>query len=198
MESSHYGYSALLARRTLRDKKEDEYVRDEWLNRLASAQLDSFRIGNKDSTHQRLVSKAFFSSADYAQIAGDNIYFNPVVFDRREENPFKQPERAFPVDFAYGRKQTYSLNLLLPDGYVAVELPQNVLLGLPNEAGHFRRLVEVEGNLLQVTSQLVISQARFAPEEYHALREFYDRIAAAHAEVITIKRETASVATKRQ
>jgi hypothetical protein len=196
-QTSAGGYAALLERRTLRDKKEEEYLRDGALKSLMDAKLDSFRISHKDSIYAPLLTRVFFSTADHAQAApGDNIYFNPILLDRREENPFKQPERTFPVDFAYATKQTYTLNLTLPEGYVAAELPQNVLLNLPNEGGQFRRLAQVNESHLQLMSQLVIRQPRFAPEEYKALREFYDRIVAAHAEVIVLKRDAAGAAKK--
>jgi hypothetical protein len=196
-QTSAGGYAALLERRTLRDKKEEEYLRDGALKSLMGAKLDSFRISHKDSIYAPLLTRVFFSTADHAQAApGDNIYFNPILLDRREENPFKQPERTFPVDFAYATKQTYTLNLTLPEGYVAAELPQNVLLNLPNEGGQFRRLAQVNESHLQLMSQLVLRQPRFEPNEYKALREFYDRVVAAHAEVIVLKRELAGAAKK--
>ncbi len=197
-ESSDAGYSGLHDRRTLRDKKEDEYIRDSWLSDLTGARLDSFKISFKDSTHKPLSTEAYFSSSDYAQVAGDKIYFNPVFFGRYDENPFKLPERNFPVDFTYGRKLHYTLNLALPDGYVVQELPGNITLNLPGDGGQFRRLAQVEGNALQFTSQITIRKPRFDPLEYKALREFYDRIVAAHAEQVVLKRATTSATVKQE
>jgi hypothetical protein len=194
-QTSAGGYAALFDRRTLRDKKEDEYIREGMLKSLMGAKLDSFRISNKDSTDLPLITRTFFSTSDHAQVANENIYLNPILLGRREENPFKQPERTFPVDFAYASSQTYTLNLALPEGYAAAELPRNVLLSLPNDGGQFRRLAQVEENRLQLMSQLVIRQPRFAPEEYKALREFYDRIVAAHAEQVVLKRSTTTATT---
>ena len=190
--SSDAGYSGLFNRRQLRDKKIADYFRDVWFKDFAGARLDSFKINGEDSTPQPLVTEAYFSLADYARVAGDSICLNPILLGRIKENPFKRPERAFPIDFVYSSKLTYTLNLTLPDGYVIAELPQNIAFKLPNEAGHFRRLARVEGNNLQLTSQFVIRQPRFEPAEYQALREFYDRIVAAHAESIVLKRGAVS------
>lgn len=87
--------------------------------------------------------------------------------------------------------------LVLPEGSVVLELPQNLLLSLPNDGGQFRRLAQVEGRHLQLTSQVLIRKSRFAPEEYKALREFYDRLVAAQAEAIVLKCETAASAAKK-
>ncbi len=196
-KSSDDGYSGLINRHTLRDKKEDEYIRDGWLEDLAGARLDSFKITDKDSTHKPLVTEAYFSSNDHVQVAGDNIYFNPMFFGSEKENPFKLPERNFPVDFAYGFKTTYTLNLALPVGYVVQELPKSIALNMPKDTGQFRRLAQVEGNNLQFTCQIVIRKPSFDPAEYKALREFYDRIVAAQAEQVVLKRgTTAATVTK--
>jgi hypothetical protein len=191
-QTSAGGYSGLSQRRSLQEKKDDEFIRSEWLAGLIGAKLDSFEISRKDSTHLPLIAKASFSTAAHVQVAGDKIYFNPILFNRREENPFKQPERTFPVDFGYGSKDVYALYLTLPEGCTVQELPKNVALALPNDGGQFRRVVQVEGNQLQLMSQMILRKPRFEPEEYKALREFYDRIVAAHAEHIVLKRDGAN------
>jgi transglutaminase-like putative cysteine protease len=197
-ESSDAGYSGLRDRRTLRDKKEDDYIRDGWLSDLAGARLDSFKISFKDSTHKPLLTAAYFSSNDHVQVAGDNIYFNPIFFGRYDKNPFTLPERNFPVDFTYGRKLYYTLNLTLPEGYVVQELPRSITLNLPRDGGQFRRVAQVEGNTLQLMSQVTIRKPRFDPFEYKALREFYDRIVAAHAEQVVLKRAATSSTAKQE
>lgn len=191
-ESSDAGYSAVRDRHTLRKKKDDEYIRDGWLKGLAGAELDSFKISDEDSIHKPLLTLAYFRSKDHVQVAGDNMYFNPVFFGRFEKNPFTLPERNFPVDFAYGQKLNYVLTLTLPPGFAAQEIPKNIILSLPKEAGQYRRLVVAEGNTLQLSSQFFIRKPRFEPMEYKALREFYDRVVAANAEQVVLKRAAAT------
>jgi hypothetical protein len=192
--SNDAGYSGLFNRRKLREQKTEDYIRDGWLKDFNGARLDSFKISNKDSTHLPLKMEVHFALADYAPAtpvgaAGDSIFLNPILFGRVKENPFKPPHRAFPVDFAYSSNQTYTLNLTLPEGYVVAELPQNIAFKLPNDAAYFRRLAQVQGNTLQLTSQFVIRKPRFEPPEYQALREFYNRVVAAHAEQMVLKRD---------
>ena len=183
------GYSSLFDRRSLGEgKKDEDYIRDGWLEDLTGAQLDSFTIENRDSADAPLLTQAFFSTSDHAQVAGENIYVNPIFFGRTESNPLKNPQRTFPVDYAYARTLIYTVNLRLPEGYTVQELPKNVALALPGNDAQFRRLCELQGNILQMISQTVIRKVRFQPLEYKALREFYDRIVAAHAEQVVFKR----------
>jgi hypothetical protein len=169
-------------------KKDEDYIRDGWLEDLAGAQIASFTIDNRDSAGAPLLTQAFFSTGDHAQVAGDNIYVNPIFFGRTESNPLKNPQRTFPVDYAYARTLIYTVNLRLPEGYTVQELPKNLAMALPGDAAQFRRLSALQGNILQMISQTVIRKVRFSPQEYKALREFYDRIVAAHAEQVVLKR----------
>jgi transglutaminase-like putative cysteine protease len=196
-ESLDAGYSGLFDRRTLREgKKEEDYIREGWLKQLVGAQLDSFKISQRDSVATPLLTKAHFSSTDHAQVAGDNIYFMPMLFGRREDNPFKRPERAFPVDFAYPRKLIYTANIVLPEGYIVEETPRNLVLEVPNQGVQFRRSCAVEGNTLQFMTQTHVRKVRFEPQEYKALRELYDRIVAAHAEQVVLARDPAAATKK--
>ena len=191
------GYSGLFDRNTLREgKKEEDFIREGWLKGIAGAQLDSFNIANRDSAGTPLLTQACFSSEDHVQVAGDNIYFNPMFFGRIESNPLKNPHRTFPVDYAYGRTLFYTANIKLPEGYTVQELPRNQALSLPGDAAQFRRVMEVQGGTLQMISQTAIRKIRFQPKEYKSLREFYDRIVAAHAEQVVLKRAHGAPSTE--
>ncbi len=196
-ESLDGGYSGLFDRRELQEgKKEKDYIQEGWLKQLTGAQLDSFEISQRDSVAAPLLTKAHFSSTDHAQVSGDNIYFMPMLFGRREENPFKRPERTFPVDFAYTRKLMYTANIVLPEGYVVQEIPRNLVLEVPSQGVQFRRSCAVEGNTLQFTTQTHIRKVRFEPQEYKALRELFDRIVAAHAEQVVLARDPSIIVKK--
>ncbi|MEK7728986.1 MAG: DUF3857 domain-containing protein [candidate division KSB1 bacterium] len=196
-ESLDGGYSGLFDRRELQaSKKEEDYIQAGWLKQLTGAQLDSFTISQRDSVTAPLLTKAHFSSTDHAQVSGDNIYFMPMLFGRREENPFKRPARTFPVDFAYSRKVTYTANIVLPEGYVVQEMPRNLMLEVPGEGVQFRRTCLQEGNTLQFTTQTHIRKVRFTPNEYKSLRELFDRIVAAHAEQVVLTRDPSTVTKK--
>jgi len=97
------------------------------------------------------------------------------------------------VDFADALKSVYILNLTLPEGYTVLELPKSITLNMPRDTGQFRHLAQVEGNTLQLTSQMMIRKPRFEPHEYKNLREFFDRIVAAHAEQVVLKCGTTAV-----
>ncbi|MGH7492588.1 MAG: hypothetical protein ACREOO_09345 [bacterium] len=100
------------------------------------------------------------------------------------------------MDYAYGRKLNYALTLKLPNGYSVLEFPKNITLNVPGEGAQYSRSVVVEGNTLKINSQMDIRKVRFQPNEYKALRDFYDRLVAAQAEQVVLKRGASAPAVK--
>ena len=190
IQSSGDGYKALFDLKALKDKDEEDFVREIFLANFINAELDSFSIANKEEVQKPLMTSVYFSIPDFAQVAGDFIYLNPMIVESQDENPFKLPERTFPVDFAYERDITYTLQLSLPQGYTLQEQPKNIIVRMPNGGGEFRRVIQASGRNLSLMNKMAIKKPTFEPEEYQGLRQFYSLMVAAHAEQVVLKRAT--------
>lgn len=188
LQSVDREYSALFKRHALKDKKEEDFVREEILSSLENVQLDSFSILNKNVVEKELITEVHFSTTEFIRIERDYIHINPMLIAQVKENPFQLPERTFPVDFAFAHDISYTLSFRLPSGYVIEKHPNNLVLFLPNNSGKFSHLVKIVGNKITLTSKIVQNNPRFRPEEYEGLREFYDRITASQSEQIVLKR----------
>lgn len=188
VEVTDKGYSALEKRKALEDKEPEEFFREVLLNELSDVQVHAPLVNYQHEVDKDLEASARFSASSYAQVAGDFIYINPMIVDRRTENPLRLPEREFPVDLAYPRHLQYTLNLEIPDGYAVHEHPQHVQIKLPDEGGLFRRLVQVQGGRLQLRADFVLEKPVFQPASYDALKEFFGRVVAAHNEQVVLRR----------
>ncbi len=188
VQVSEAEYGALDARGALKDQTPEAYARRLLAADLGGVEITSATIEHQDDVNEPLKTKAEFAAPAYAQAAGDFIYLNPVLAGRTGENPLRRPERTFPVDLAYPRDFTYTLSLELPEGYALHEAPQNIQVHLPGEAGAYTRLLDVQNGRLMLRARFVMAQTLFPPEHYQALREFYDRVVAAEAEQIVLKR----------
>lgn len=190
IESSDVNYSALFKRNYLEENDEADYIDHYFLSDLFGAECDSFSIENKDNISENLHSTIHFTTDEFAQTTGDFIYLNPLFLKRHEENPFKLPERKFPVDYAYGRTITYVLNLDLPEDFIVESLPKDAALRLPTKGGEFIRVCNVDGKKLNVLSKFVINKTRFLPGEYQSIKRFYDMVITAQNEQIVLKKAT--------
>ncbi|WP_181163655.1 DUF3857 domain-containing protein [Pontibacter mangrovi] len=179
------GYSALSARQAIKEEGAEKYAAT--YSGAGSFRLAEAIISNADSLHKPL-SVAYKIAADNAGSA-NTIYLNPMMGSGVSKNPFQNPVRMYPVDFAAPIKETVVCNVKLPVGWQVEEVPQNISLTLPNHSATYTYMVQQVGNMLMIISKLNVNETLFAPEEYPQLRELYHQAVAKHAEQVVLKKE---------
>lgn len=148
------------------------------------------RVENADSLQKALDVHCTLRSDEGVQQAGDRWYLNPMFSTARKENPFQTPTRSYPVDFGSALEETSLVEITLPPGFGVEELPKPAVFALPDNGGRFTYSVSVDENRLRVTSRMQVRKVRFTPEEYPALRSFFDKIVAKHAEQVVLKKSS--------
>lgn len=118
--------------------------------------------------------KLFFSSIEYLDSSQDVIYFNPNLFQEEFETPFKLKERQYPVDYEYPFTRSTTVKVQIPDSWEVSEYPKSMIHRLEGNKGEFRRLVQVQGNMITILYSLRINETRIMPEEYQNLKSMYD------------------------
>ncbi|MEZ4885850.1 MAG: hypothetical protein R3E32_14045 [Chitinophagales bacterium] len=181
-------YSAFYNRISLKEDGEEKFAQDRFKEDITDMDMKKYTFENKDDVSEPLKSEYQIDIKSVATIADGRIYLNPMLNEGVTENPFKLKERTFPVDFGHGYSYTYIFNLELPAGYAVEEMPEAMRLVLPEKGGSFTYNISANENKLQMMSKLSINQTLFKPEEYKAIKEFYDLIVAKHAEQIVLKK----------
>jgi hypothetical protein len=150
--------------------------------------ISSLTLSNMDSLD--LPVKAVFDITINNQVEkiGDMISFNPFLFEKINEMPFRDETRKYPIDFTYPREYRYTSNFTLPEGFETVEIPVPVNLILPDKKGKFTYKIVAKDRNVQVNSTLEISCTVFTENDYGLLREFYKQIIAKQNESILIKK----------
>ena len=92
------------------------------------------------------------------------------------------------MQLAYPLKQNYLVNILIPEGYEVVSLPESQIVKLKEDAGEFKYLVNQNGKYLQVLSEIKISQTIFPAEEYEIIQKFYNNIIEKQNESIVLRK----------
>jgi len=188
IQMSEEGYSALDRREAYHKKKPEEYWKEEIQKRYPDALPDSLTVENKDELAQPLRAKLVCSFLNYAQVAGDFIYVNPIFFSDYYTNPFKTERRAYPVDIAHPFKERVVCELVIPPGYKVESLPEPSRLTLPNNGGRFQYSVENKEEKIILNSNISITQLHYEPAEYDGLRSFFGMIAEKIGEQIVLKK----------
>jgi Transglutaminase-like superfamily len=186
IDISHDGYEGYALRRAYFKKGEAEYVKEFSHNHSWELQKSSFE--NLKNISETVKEKYEFANTETVGDASI-LYINPIIHLRIDENPFRLQDRVYPVDFGKATERTYICKIIIPENFVADELPKPKVVVLPNNGGKFTYNVQALGNTVNVTSIITINQSLFTQAEYKGLREFFDLIVSKQAEQIVLKKK---------
>jgi hypothetical protein len=184
------GYAAIRERKNLQEEENGSWQED-LRESYPEALIDSVQIENKDRIYEPLLVNMKCNLPGAGQINGDFIYLSPVLLEAYDENPFKLERRDYPVDIPYPFSDSYVLNLEIPEGYAIEELPESVNMVLPNKGGKFQFLVNpISEKRIQIVTKVRIKQLIYSPEEYLAVKRFFDLIVEKEGEQIVLKKKS--------
>ncbi len=138
-------------------------------------EIEKIRLNNKNDLSKPIVEMVKFTRDNQVDIIGDKMYISPLLFLSTSENPFKQEERLFPVDYGSAWKKEISIAIQIPEGYSVASKPEDFSLALPDNLGSYILKTEVIGNKINVTSQTKINAAIIGPNHYKTLKGLYKK-----------------------
>ncbi len=186
--TSYAGHSAVEFRTTVISKGKDVYLSDYKKNR-PNQTVESLRIINLDTLENTVELEATTTLNEAYTMAGNRIYFSPMLGEGQEKNPFKVLDRKYPVDFGVPQEEIYLATFSIPEGYIVEDMPRPENVSLPNDSGKFIFLCMDENGSLKITSKITLKKAIYLEGEYSTLREFYNRIVGKHAEQVVFKKK---------
>jgi hypothetical protein len=120
----------------------------------------------------------------------DIIYFDPMFGEAMKKNPFQSAERLYPVEMPYTFDETYLLTMNVPEGYEVDELPRQMIARIDeNGSANFEYRISVSGSTISLRSTLKTKKTMFLPDEYEALREFFNLVVKKQNEQIVFKKK---------
>lgn len=178
----------------LRNRILSENSKDDFIKKLETdnngLEVIEYKFDNLENVYKPLRDQFEVKIHDKVDVMGNMIYFNPLLYDQIEDNPFKIEKRLFPVDYGYKTKESYMYKYTIPEGYVVEEVPKSIAIALPQNAARYTYVITVSGNQIQVMSKFSINKIIFGSEEYLVLKNFYDQVIAKQAEQIVLKKST--------
>ena len=159
------------------DKAPAAFLKEEFFKQFPDIEIDSVVISDQKNYDKpiRLDFKVKIPAA--ADVVNDFIYFNPIVHKAYPENPFKAPTRALPVNMIFPFKQDFIVTVTIPEGYILEDTPKGERTQLANNGGRVSiNCSQPTPKTVQVVVKNKLAQVEFAPEEYPALRQFFDAL----------------------
>ena len=116
------------------------------------------------------------------------IYFSPVFKEGREQFFLKSAERNYPVELPHKYNESYSIAIDVPNGYVVDEVPKSEKINFNEDEAFFEYLVQKSASQVLLRLSLKINKTTFLPDDYDALKQFFDHISKKYDEQIVFKK----------
>ena len=180
-------YESLGIRDHVKAKGQEQLQKD--IKKAFGADIDisNFVIDSLDKYDYELGIRYDFDIRDEKE---DIIYLNPLFGEGYKENPFKSAERFYPVEMPFAMDETVNLQLEVPHGYKVDELPKSLVVKMnEQDDALFEYRISQSGENISLRSRIRFKRAYFLPDEYEALREFFNLIVKKQAEQIVFKKK---------
>ena len=129
-----------------------------------------------------------FTHTNMVERIGGKIYFSPMLYFAKVENPFKQEKREFPVDFPFPYQDKYTFSITIPDGYEIESLPKALSVVMEENLGSFKFNISSVGKTIQVMATIDVNSSHFSPNYYPTLKNFYKAMIEKQNEKVVLKK----------
>src|SRR5690606_28046643 len=119
---------------------------------------------------------------------GGKLYFTPLMFLATQENPFKENERSYPIDYVYPIADKYMVNIMLPEGYEVETLPESTKFEFNGTMASFSYIGKQNGNMLQFIISFDINNTIVLPNDYDQFKKFYQLLIEKQNEKVVLKK----------
>ncbi|MFD2822092.1 transglutaminase domain-containing protein [Lacinutrix iliipiscaria] len=185
MKSRYSNHYALEFREDYKNNNESDFIasREDYFYDI---EISDYTIENIEKVEGNILESFNFILEDAAEIIGDDIYIEPLLLFKTEENPFKLEERLYPIDFGYSRKDQFYISINIPEGYTIKTNVDNINMKTPNGNAKFVFNTKVIGNTLQISCSKEIVNALVPTNNYKFIKQFYSQIISKGTEKIIL------------
>jgi hypothetical protein len=181
--SAHAG---ILARESIRKTSEEAHMRDLVKFIPLVEQLETTLL-NFDDPEQPLTLQGSLVSTQILEPIGELMLLRPSILYRWDENPFKNPSRAYPVDFGVEMEVNMTVNIRLPDGFTVESLPPTKQSRLGQD-GLFQSRFVAQDSTVFAMYNFRINRSEFTRRQYTDLRQFFSEMVDVHSQPIVLRR----------
>jgi hypothetical protein len=151
-------------------------------------EIENFKVVNSENLGKPIVRNISFLSEDLIEEINGKIYIEPLLFLAHHENPFKNEERTYPIDFVTRKKYNNSVSIQIPEGYKVAQLPKSIAIGLPDKLGVFKFQTAQNGNTISTRCTLQLNESLIVPSYYPYLKGFYNEMVKKESEKIVLEK----------
>ena len=183
------GYYSMRMQGTLsyiKDKDQQEYMKERFDRGSNKFRLDSFHIGDRsDKAHIQL--SAEFTLQDYAKHIGDDWYLNMNLFKFYQHEEIDYPKRKMPIEEDFLSKRRYVVMLKIPKGYQISSLPSGK--SYHNSVWGFDLSYEQKGDWLVLTQQFENNHLLLKPDQFSDWNKVLENLFPLYRESVSLTKK---------
>ena len=188
IDFADYDFDAMKKRNTVTDyDSEDKYI-EKLQENNAGLLVKNFQFTNLDTTGVELKYQYDVDISDKVDVAGDLLYFVPLLFDAHEKNPFTLAQREYPIEYAYPYSETVISNIEIPSGYKIESLPKSAKVSAYGDNFQMVYNAAQDGNKLVVKSTISVNQTLIPAMNYLEIKGFFEKVVEKHLEKVVLKK----------
>lgn len=106
----------------------------------------------------------------------EKIFLDPFLFETINDNPLKQKDRQYPIDFIYSKERTFVSIISIPEGYKVESLPGTKNIDDSYFLLSYEAKESPETKSISVSAKYYFKKAVYEPEDYRLLKYYYSEI----------------------
>lgn len=150
--------------------------------------VSNYSIEDRDKTHQPITQTYDYKLSNAIEDIGGKLYFTPLMFFATDENPFKEDQRNYPIDYVYPIADKYMVNIMLPEGYEVESIPESTKFEFNGTVASFSYIGKQNGSMLQFIITFDINKTLILPNDYEQFKKFYQLLIEKQNEKVVLKK----------
>lgn len=133
--------------------------------------VEDFNIEeNTENGIFRYVTK--FENVQGAEVIGDKIIFNPLLFSQLKKTTFNSDSRNYPLEFGTQYTIYKRFRIKIPEGFAIEQLPENKSFILEDDLAAYAYKIEEENGHIIISTVYQIERSFLPSSFYSAMKEF--------------------------
>jgi hypothetical protein len=148
--------------------------------------VKNYKFENLNKLNQPIIESYDLEFQKDIDLNSDEVVFSPLFFLKMNENPFKNDERSYPINFRYTHERKTIVSLKIPEDFEIKSLPQSVKISLPENIGYYQYQITRFSNTINLVTELKVKKAFIPTHLYLELKTFFDELMKKELENIVI------------
>ena len=182
-----FDYNAFIFRSNYNNISKESYIEKLEKENLG-LEIEEYEVQNNVNLNEPIVENYTFKSTNSVEIIGDKLYVSPLLYFTMKENPFKQENREYPVDFVFPNQDNYKISLTIPEGYTVETLPESKVIAMPDNMAKFSYEISKNNNQIQLSYIFDTNNVIIENGYYETLKDFFKELVNKNNEHIVLKK----------